>query len=156
MTRTILVSLILLAACGPKPKGEGPRPEDTAVPDGPLAAGQWDTLDKETRAKWMGAVVKPHMKEMFTTFDGEEFSEFDCETCHGAESVASGSFAMPNPDLPKLDGDMIMNPAPDMAAITDFMKTKVRPTMASLLGMPEWSPDAPAGFGCMHCHTPKE
>jgi hypothetical protein len=148
---------LLAAACGPKSKAAdttGGGGDGDAVPSGPLAAGQWETLDGPTRAKFMGKVVKPMMKELFQTYDAEEFADFDCETCHG-DGVKEGKFDMPNPELPQLSGDMIMKPDADMEAITEFMKTKVRPTMASLLGMPEWSPEAPDGFGCMHCHTPK-
>jgi hypothetical protein len=161
MKHAALLSMLVLAAasCGGKTKAAdttvvGGGGGADAVPSGPLAAGQWETLDDKTRAQFMGKVVKPTMKELFQTYDGEEFADFDCETCHG-DGVQSGNFEMPNPELPQLSSDMIMNPDPDMAAITDVMKTKVRPTMATLLGLPEWSPQAPDGFGCMNCHTPK-
>src|SRR5687768_11563045 len=118
MKLVALASLLLLAAaCGPKSKpadpggggggGEGGGGEEVAVPDGPLAEGQWETMDKETRAKWMGKVVKPAMKDLFAGFDAEEFADFDCETCHGEASVQSGSFEMPTEELPALSGEMI-------------------------------------------------
>jgi hypothetical protein len=157
MHRILLASTALLAAaCGSKSKGPdtagGGVTDDANVPSGPLAAGQWETLDDKTRGKWMGKVVLPTMKAKFQGFDADEFAEFDCETCHGS-GAARGEFDMPNPELPQLTGDMIMNPDADHAAITKFMAEEIRPTMAHLLGRPEWSPDNPAGFGCFGCHT---
>jgi hypothetical protein len=160
MKHSLALVVILVAACGGKskpadPGGGGGGGGEAAVPEGPLAAGQWESLDHETRAKFMGKVVMPEMKQRFQAFDATEFAEFDCETCHGS-GVATGQFEMPNPELPGLDGDMIMNPDADHQAITDFMKNEVRPTTATLLGLPEWGPEKPDGFGCMHCHPMKQ
>jgi hypothetical protein len=41
----------------------------------------------------------------------------------------------------------------DKPQVTQFMATKVKPTMAQLLGMEEFTPDHPSGFGCYQCHT---
>jgi hypothetical protein len=153
------LAILLAAACGSKSKpadttggGGGEGGGEAAVPTGPLAPGQWETLDDETRAKFMKGVVLPEMKTAFQTFDAEEFAEFDCKTCHGS-GYDTGKFEMPNPELPVLSGQKIMNPDEDHKAITEFMGNTVKPTMARLLGVPEWSPEAPAGFGCGGCHT---
>jgi hypothetical protein len=37
-----------------------------------------------------------------------------------------------------------------------FMGTVVKPKMAELLGMAEWSPTNPTGFGCYQCHTKQD
>jgi hypothetical protein len=34
-----------------------------------------------------------------------------------------------------------------------FMGTVVKPKVAELLGLPEWSPQNMKGFGCYQCHT---
>jgi hypothetical protein len=34
-----------------------------------------------------------------------------------------------------------------------FMGTVVKPKVAELLGLPEWSPQNTTGFGCYQCHT---
>jgi hypothetical protein len=34
-----------------------------------------------------------------------------------------------------------------------FMGTQVKPAMAALLNVDEWSPTNPKGFGCYGCHT---
>lgn len=150
-----LLAVFLAAACGSKSKGPdtgGGGGGGDGVPTGPLEAGQWETLDDETRAKFMNAVVLPQMKERFQGFDAEEFAEFDCKTCHGS-GVDTGTFEMPNPELPALSMEKIQNPDEDHKAITEFMQAQVKPNMALLLGRPEWSPEAPEGFGCTGCHT---
>jgi hypothetical protein len=160
MKHLALLALLLAAACGSKSKGPdttgggggGEGGDDANVPTGPLAAGQWDTLDDETRAKFMKNVVLPDMKAKFQAFDAEEFAEFDCKTCHGS-GVDSGKFEMPNPELPALTMAEIQTPDEDHKAIVEFMSTQVKPGMATLLGVAEYSQDNPNGFGCMHCHT---
>ena len=152
MKRACLLAVVL-AACGSssKPPAE-PKPEFT----GPLAAGQWDGMDKEARAHFMGQVVMPRMKALFQGLDADEFSEFECETCHGSGAV-DHTFTMPNPELPQLSQETFANPPPeDEKAVIEFMMTQVRPTMAELLGLPEWSPEHPDGFGCTGCHTMKQ
>lgn len=159
MKHLALCAILLAAACGSKSKGPDtgagvgdPGGTDQEVPSGPLAAGQWETLDDETRGAFMNKVVLPDMKAKFQAFDAEEFAEFDCKTCHGSGADA-GKFEMPNPELPQLTMEKIQNPDDDHKAITEFMMTQVKPGMATLLGVPEYSPETPDGFGCMHCHT---
>jgi len=157
-------TVLLAASCGGKSKpadttgggggdnGGDNGGDDANVPSGPLAAGQWETLDDETRGKFMKKVVLPQMTALFQGFDADEFAKFECETCHGS-GAATGNFEMPNPELPVLTMEKIQNPDDDHKAVTEFMATKVKPTMAQLLGRPEWSPEAPDGFGCTGCHT---
>ncbi|HVK75776.1 MAG TPA: hypothetical protein VM734_20740 [Kofleriaceae bacterium] len=111
-------------------------------------------MDHRARAKFMGKVVMPSMRALFEEFDAEAFGTMDCKTCHGP-GADDHSFEMPNPQLDALSGDMIMNPDADHKAITEFMMTKVRPTMAQLIGAPEWSPETPEGLGCFACHPMK-
>jgi len=148
---------LVIAACGgkAKPAGGGGTEPTQAGPTGPLAAGQWESMGGKDRAMFMKNVVYPTMGDLFRSFDGEEFGEFRCETCHG-KGVDDHSFEMPNPDLPALSGDMIAHPDEDHVAITEFMATKVKPTMAQLLGVPERGPDNPDGFGCFACHPMAE
>ena len=150
----ILIATVVLAACGGKSRTADPGGKgngDDAVPEGPLTPGAWAGMTPEQRGKFMSKTVLPTMSGLFLEFDGAEFANMNCKTCHG-QGYDDGSFEMPNPGLPTLRGDQIMNPDAEHAAITEFMKNKVRPTMATLLGKPEWTPDQPDGFGCFGCH----
>lgn len=114
-------------------------------------------MGHEQRAKYMKAVVLPKMREVFTAFDAQRFEGFSCATCHGT-GAKSGSFEMPNPDLPALlttpEGWAALGK--DKPSWLMFMATQVKPEMAKLLGEPEMDPKNPAGgFGCMECHTQK-
>ena len=157
MKKLVLCSILLAAACGSKSKGPetgggGGGEGGGDAPAGPLAAGQWETMDDEARGKFMKAVVLPDMSARFQGFDAAEFAEFDCKTCHGSGAEA-GTFEMPNPELPVLNMAAIQAPDEDNKAITEFMMNDVKPNMARLLGLAEWSPETPDGFGCTGCHT---
>ena len=154
MKRLVLLLSIVATACGGKsttsPAG-GDTTTPTAGPTGPLASGQWASMDPKAKGEFMGKVVMPRMAELFKGFDAEEFGEMDCKTCHG-KGAEDHTFKMPSPDLPGLSVDMIMNPDADHKAVTEFMAQSVKPEMAALLGLPEYSQDNPQGFGCFHCH----
>ena len=79
----------------------------------------------------------------------EEFGETTCATCHGP-GAAEGKFEMPSGALPELD---FSKQDPEDAAVNEFMAKEVKPVMANLLGLPEYTPENPTGFGCLHCHT---
>ncbi len=110
-------------------------------------------MDKAARGKYMKDVVMPKMKEVFTAFD-PKYSDMKCTTCHGSAAL-SGSFAMPNAELPKLPEDMakFKELAAKNPKMTEFMLKQVKPEMAKLLNEPEWTPETKAGFGCTNCHT---
>jgi hypothetical protein len=152
-----LVSVSLaVAACGGK-SSTAKEPTDqvadqVAAEPTPLAPGAWEAMDEDAKKAFMKKTVVPVMAAKFKAFDPEEFAKVDCKTCHGPEA-ANGKFEMPSGTLPELDFD---HPDPDDKAIADFMAKEVKPTMAKLLGMPEYTPDNPKGFGCLHCHTKAE
>ena len=77
-----------------------------------------------------------------------------CTTCHG-QGETDGTFKMPNDQLPKLPGspEGFKRLATDKAAMCQLMLTRVKPTMAALLGMPEVSAETRTGFGCGSCHA---
>jgi hypothetical protein len=153
--RSFIIAFAFAAACGGKSTpaggggGGGTGPEEPAM--GPLTAGQWETMDHEARAKFMGKVVLPTMEAEFKKFDPTRFAEVNCKTCHG-KSAEDHTFKMPNPDLPVLTGEMFQNPPEDDKAIMEFMMQTVKPKMAELLGMPEKT-ETTEGFGCDNCHT---
>ena len=111
-------------------------------------------MTKEEKLKVMKTQVVPTMGKAFKEFDKKKFARFGCKTCHSKDSVADGSYKMPNPDLPKLDFKAIEKGKD--AKIAEFMGTTVKPGMAKILGLPEFDDDHPKGFGCLHCHTLKK
>jgi hypothetical protein len=153
-----VASLLFLVACGSK----SPAPSTTPAPETgagsaqtappPLPDKPFADLDHDQRAQFMKEKVVPAMEPIFKNHDAKMFAEFGCTTCHG-EHAKQGHFDMPNPELPKLVFS-------DKAAMAKFKKEdlewmakEVKPTMAKLLTLPEFTPDNPKGFGCQNCHT---
>lgn len=146
----VLASLLLAAACGSKSPattttGGDPAGTATAVlPDVPF-----DQLDHDQQIQFMKEKVVPTMEPLFKEHDATEFAEFGCKTCHGP-GAEKGEFEMPNPELPKLNfADMSKHDPKDL----EWMGKVIKPTMAKLLQEPEYTPETPDGFGCVHCHT---
>jgi hypothetical protein len=128
----------------------------TSEPAAPATPGaiNWATMDKEARGKYMKDVVLPKMKDVFVAFDATKYAGMNCGTCHGS-GVKDHSFAMPNPELPKLPGDMaaFKEWAAKKPQMAEFMMKHVKPEMAKLLNEPEYTPETKTGFGCGECHT---
>jgi hypothetical protein len=119
----------------------------------------WKDMSSEQKGKFMKAVVQPKMKVVFQEFDGKAFAKFNCATCHGKEAKAH-KFKMPNPEIHSLPGtheafEAAMKKEPTWPKWAQFMGEKVKPQVATLLGMPEFDPKKPeaGGFGCQNCHT---
>lgn len=89
----------------------------------------------------------PIFTEIFQEYDAEQYANFSCESCHGAE-MREREFAMPPPDLPPVP--LPGTPAYQQMAAehpedTRFMEEVVTPTMQTMLGMG-------ATFTCNGCH----
>jgi hypothetical protein len=160
-SRFLAPPLLALAAlsCGGGSGQNAPAAAPTAGEPAPAQSGpiNWEAMDKSARQKYMKDVVLPKMKEHFVAFDAQKYADMNCGTCHGATAM-HGTFAMPNPDLPKLPGDMKkfeawMGEHPKMA---EFMGKVVKPEMAKLLNEPEYDPATHKGFGCSGCHVVDE
>ena len=129
-------------------------PADTAATESSGPTVNWAAMSKDQRKEYMKTVVMPQMKQTFSSFNGDRYKSMTCFTCHG-DGVAQGKFTMPNPKLPKLPAtpEGFQKLMSDKPAIMQFMATKVKPQMAHLLGMPEFTPQTKTGFGCFQCHT---
>lgn len=144
-----VVALAGLLACGPKPVTPTPKPDpkttaQPVLPDVPFA-----DLDLEQRAEFMKQKVLPAMGPLFREHDPTRYSDFGCKTCHG-DDADTGDFDMPNESLPVLDfADMKKFKPADI----EWMKTKIKPAMAKILGEAEHTAENPSGFGCLNCHT---
>lgn len=144
-------------AASPAP-APAPAPIATPAETAPATSGEstvdWAAMSKDQRKQYMKTVVMPQMKQTFAAFNGDRYKSMTCLTCHG-DGVMQGKFTMPNPKLPKLPStpegfQKLMSEKP---AVMQFMATKVKPQMAHLLGMPEFTPQTKTGFGCFQCHT---
>jgi len=160
--RVSLSALVLImVSCGGSqpppaaaPPAEAPAPSAApAAPSASIAAEtpatpgpiDWKSMDKAARGKYM--------KDVFTAFNAK-YADMNCATCHGS-GVTDHTFAMPNPELPKLPADMskFKEWAAKKPEMTEFMLKHVKPEMAKLLNEPEYSPETKTGFGCGECHT---
>jgi hypothetical protein len=121
----------------------------------PRAKIDWEKMSAAERKKYMKTTVLPEMKKLFVGVD-KKYKSMTCMTCHG-EKAADNKFKMPNPELPKLpaptDRQGFMALQQKKPDVVKFMGTEVKPAMANLLNVDEWSPTNPKGFGCYGCHT---
>jgi hypothetical protein len=163
----LLASAAVAAEPAAKPEAAKPAAAKpaaaAAAPAAPspeaVAAGKkidWEKMDVNAKKAYMKKTVLPTMKKLFVAFDKKHYSSMNCQTCHGKEANER-KFKMPSPELPKLPqptdraGFMALQQKKPEAA--KFMGTEVKPTIAALLGKPEWQPSNPEGFGCYGCHT---
>ena len=127
----------------------------TAAP----AAGKskpWDDLSTDEKKDVMKKVVVPRMTTLFKAYDATKYAEVKCVLCHG-EDARKGKFAMPNPDLPKLDfAGHLEKERAEKPQMVEFMAKKVVPEMASALGAQPFDPKTGKGFGCKDCHAAKK
>jgi hypothetical protein len=151
-----LVTLGLLSCASTSP--QAPKvltPEVAAAQNIPPAHVPWVQMNKGQRIDYMVKTVLPRMKKEFQAFDGKRFARMDCGTCHG-DSVEEGTFALPNPKLPKLlEPDLFAKHRAATPEITKFMLEKVEPKMAELLEIPDFDPATRKGMSCYNCH-PRE
>jgi hypothetical protein len=148
----------------PAPVAEASAPAKAAEASAPAkVAGPpdvaWKDMSGEQKGKFMKAVIVPKMKVLFQEFDAKQFAKFNCATCHGKEAKAR-KFKMPNPEIHSLPGtpaafEAAMKKEPTWPKWAQFMGEKVKPQMATLLGLPQFDPKKPeaGGFGCQNCHT---
>jgi hypothetical protein len=160
----VALGIAASAACATTSPGT-PSPSGTTAPTsstdttsaapvvGPPTVA-WSAMSKDQRKQYMKAVVAPKAKELFVAFDSSRYANFSCTTCHG-DGANDGTFKMPNPKLPVLPNtpDGFKRLMADKPTAMEFMSKQVKPTVAHLLGEPEFNPETKTGFGCMECHT---
>src|SRR5579863_4437174 len=143
-TLLLVAAFLCEAACGGSPSADS-KP-----------AKAWKDMDHEERAAYMKKTVCPKMKAEFIAFDAKEFGDMNCATCHG-DGAKDKTFKMPNPKLPKLPAtpEGFKKLGEEHPDAVQFMRTKVVPDMAALLGEAPFDPKTHQGFGCFECHTKK-
>jgi hypothetical protein len=119
------------------------------------AAGEWDAWSRDRKLGHMQAIVLPDARTELTAYDARRFTTMTCKTCHG-DGVDDGSFRMPNPALPQLDGtpDGFQRLEREHPQAVEAMNKLTRRT-ADLLGEQPFSPQTGSGFGCFRCHVNK-
>jgi cytochrome c553 len=121
-------------------------------------AARWSTMTEADRVAYMTSTVMPSMKALFTEFDARRYSKMTCATCHGHDGEQR-RWKMPNPDLLLEIEAVTSSPpphgghGPGAAQMDAFMKTKVAPRMAQLLGKAPSDKAADKGEACFVCHT---
>ena len=155
----IALAIAASTSCATGGTAAPPAPATTgsATAAGPVVGPPtvaWASMTKDQKKQFMKAVVAPKMKELFLAFDSSRYSNFSCVTCHG-DSANDGSFKMPNSKLPVIPNhpEGFKRLMADKPMMMEFMGKQVKPTMAQLLGVPEFDPETRTGFGCMECHT---
>ena len=130
-----LLSAAFVASCG----GASSKEAD------PKPATAWKDMKHDERAAYMKNTVLPKMKVEFIAFDGKD-------------GTKDKSFKMPNPKLPKLPAteEGFKKLSAEHPEAMTFMRTKVVPHMAALVGEAPYDPKTHEGFGCFECHLKKE
>lgn len=117
-------------------------------------SGWFDKLSHDDKVKFMKEKVVPEMKVTFQKFDAKKYKDFGCKTCHG-KHAKENKFKMPTADLPKLDF-AALKAGKQKPKVAEWMGKVVKPEMAKLLQMPEYTEQNPKGFGCLQCHEEKK
>ena len=136
-------------------------PRSWTGPSRPAAAvamprpGEWMTWSYDQKLAYMKTTFMEEERKLFTSWLPVRFQIFECRPCHGSAAVRDGSFRMPNPDLP------IVAPGPEgFKELSEhepealrFMQSRLVPTTARLLGLPEFDFKTHKGFSCYQCHV---
>jgi hypothetical protein len=156
MQRTTWIVILGLAACGDSSEvAEEAGGETEATTGGETEAPQnWADMDQEARGRFMATVVLPEMQTMFQEFNAEEYADFSCETCHGA-NAREVEFRMPN-GLAPLDPESVPAMFQSTQPMAQFMTQRVWPRMAEMLQMQPYDPETHQGFSCFNCHATSE
>jgi cytochrome c553 len=161
MKTTFLLTLGVFCVTGVAVAGDPVHPgkpviDATVAPKLPARSTiDWEKMNEGQRKKYMKATVLPEMKKLFVGYD-KKYKSMTCLTCHGSKAVEN-KFKMPGGELPKLptptDRPGFMALQQKKPEAVKFMGTEVKPAMAALLNLPEWSPANPKGLACYTCHT---
>ncbi len=153
-----LFALVGTAAAADAPAAAPGKPviDATVAPKLPARSKiDWEKMNENQRKKYMKTTVLPEMKKLFVGFD-KKYKDMSCATCHG-DHASEMKFKMPNAGLPKLPGPTdrqgFMALQQKKPEAVKFMGTQVKPALAALLNIDEWSPTNTKGFGCYGCHT---
>jgi hypothetical protein len=86
-------------------------------------------------------------RTLFSTWEPVRYRDLECRTCHGTAGVSSGTFRMPNPDLPRIPPEPEAELSTHEPQVLDFMRSRVVPETARLLGLRAFDLES-----CYQCH----
>lgn len=137
-----------LAASAPAEPALPAMPEGLHGPSRP-----WAQMNAHDRAEYMEHQVMPVMQSLFQGFDAQHYAQVRCTTCHGA-NARQVRFHMPNTltALPAPGSPAWNAIETDHPRMWHFMRERVVPAMATLLGTTPYNPQTHQGFGCFGCH----
>jgi hypothetical protein len=150
-----LAALALVACAATLPIIPAPPPAtEPPLPEVGASSMGWPTWSRERKFAYMRDTVLPAEKAIFARFEPLRFASLSCETCHG-QGARDGTYKMPNPDLPRLDGGRggfqeLLDKQPETLR---FMQKVVAPETARLLGFPAFDMEKHVGFSCYQCHV---
>lgn len=125
-----------------------PMPENVQGPPRP-----WARMSHRDKERYMDNVVLPTMTALFQAYDSQHYARVTCATCHG-ENARRVHFHMPNslPALPAFGTEAAQRMMNEHPRMVRFMRERVVPVMARLLGETPYDPQTNRGFGCYDCH----
>ncbi len=118
------------------------------------ADNEWQYLSFERRHSQMTFLVHPTMMEKFQAFYKTPTPELTCASCHG-ENAESEGYNRANSDIKPLKPSRVRALYEAGATLTPLQRFKrddITPTMARLMGVPQYDPTTGLGFSCFGCH----
>lgn len=133
---------------------DDPKTDEIALP----ADNEWRYLSFEQRHSQMTFLVHPTMMEHFQAFYKTSTPEITCASCHGENAEAAG-YNLSNSKLKALKPSRVRTLYKTGATLSPeqlFKRDDITPTMARLMGVPQYDPATGLGFSCFGCHLQED
>jgi hypothetical protein len=114
----------------------------------------WEGMTHDEKEWYMIGKVHPIMRQVFETFDKARYEgpKFECVPCH-EPNVEVTKYKMPNPKLSPVPAEGSADwKAMENARVVKFMKARVTPVMAQLLGYDPSDASKGDAVTCHACH----
>ena len=115
---------------------------------------EWRYLSLERRHSQMTFLLHPTMMEHLQAFYKTPIPELTCASCHGENAEAAG-YNLSNSKLKALKPSRVRALYEAGATLSPeqlFKRDDITPTMARLMGVPQYNPATGLGFSCFGCH----